>query len=165
MSDPRVEDQLRDFLRWEDERRRKGLSIEALHQKVDQLSATLRRVSDQQLATDQKTARYGRRLRNVESQVSVITRVSPNVTDWDADPAEITGTHQFAIAQRSIRNRERLEELEAQEAKRAEHATWWQRQKTVVLMSVAGALIVAAVSGCVSFAMTHLSAATSQPGK
>lgn len=154
MADPKVEQQLRDFLAWAEDERARGHTNDVLHGKIDALHGAVKRIAADRLQDRQTLARYGRRIGRLENQVALMSTTSPAVPDWQADPSEITGTHQFAIVQKAERSRiaEIEERLDEDEARRRDDATWWRRQGWIVVL----ALLVAAVTGCVGFAVQRL---------
>lgn len=147
-----VEEQLRDFLHWEEEQRRLGHTPEKLSQKIDALTIAVRRIAADRLQDRQRLDRYGRRLGRLENQVALMSTSTPAVPDWHADPAEITGTHQFAVVQRA--QIEALEDrFEAEEERRRENDTWWKRTGVRMVATIIVGLVLAAAAGCAGYAL------------
>lgn len=125
MSDPRVEQLLRDFLEAEAEQRAKGITLESLH-RVFLVMAN--RVSNLEAVVGNVVTR----LKATEHEVQRLSEAAPG-PDWQPHHAEITGT--FAV-QELIRDKQRRD---------SDHK--WLKRHRYAWLSDIGKLILAAVAG------------------
>lgn len=163
MSDPHLDAKLRAFLDADARARDAGITIEALYKVV--LAIAEDRLIDRKAAMQDRAAaaedrrnvaalsdvvgRYVRRTAAIERQLQAVSD-RPEVPDWRPDPREITGTHQLA-------------EIQAAAVRAAQHdeivqgRKWWREHAALWTVAAMGALLLAGISGCVAYAVTHVS--------
>lgn len=148
--DAKVDALLREFLESDRKDREAGLTMPSLHEKQDRLYRTVQRVAFDRLEDRQRLERYGRRLRRVENQLSLVS-ASPQVPvpDWHAEASEITGTYEFRALQKQTH--ELSAELDAERTARHDSALWWRRKRWEWGAAAIGAVVMSIVSAIVAF--------------
>lgn len=168
--DPKVEDQLREFLAWEEGRRLRGETLESLHRKVDRLveqydflHRAIFDIAKDRLEDRARTARHGNRIEAVERQVMLISTAPPmtDVPDWMPDPREKTGQHNLRDIQRAQKE---LEDKWAEDQKRkVESSIFWSRQRWIWAVAFLSTLLLAAICGCAALAIKQVSSSNNAP--
>lgn len=179
MSDPNVDELLRNFLLAEAQSRSRGITVEALYEAVKRVANDQAqiRIDVSRLVEDRRrdraditrlqsdAGRYGRRIGAIENQVELVSAAPPmtDVPNFEPDPKEITGTWQFATLK--AEHDAIVQKTREEEERKRESAMWWKRQSVVWLVAATGALMLAAISGCVTYAVAQLSRPTPQLSK
>lgn len=142
MTDPSVEQQLKEYLEWHNKERREGKTLEAV-------LAAVKRVADAQVEDHAVLLRHGRAIKTLQQQVGNLTRVTPTVPDWQPAKEETTGVHELRAIQKA---HEALQaKLAAEETRKIENATWWSRQRWLWAAAFVLAFLGTMVTGCVGY--------------
>lgn len=147
---------LQEFLDEQHGQRLRGITLEALHAKVDRLHSNQAKLASAIFEAKADQARYSRRVRTLESQVSLLSARSEAVPDWHPDPAEVTGTHQFHEAQRKMRDQ--IQVFEDERDRRRDSSTWWRRKRRewiVAALGFAAALFLTSLIGGLAFFLSR----------
>lgn len=120
----------------------------ALHVKVDALSRVVHRIAAERMRDRFDIERAHRRITSLEHQMALVSD-KPDVPDWQPDPREITGTHDFAVVK--AQHEEMLSQRKAEETRRRDSGIWWKRQRWVWIAAALGVLFSTLLSGCVGY--------------
>ncbi len=133
----RLDDELEAFLEWQAEERAKGVTLASLHQSMLDLTAIVLRVLDD-------GSRYQRRVKDLEFEVERISRGAPG-PDWRVNAGDTTGVHQLTDLQ------EVKAKLAEEERQRRDSGIWWRRQRWQWVATIAIALLMAGITGCIGW--------------
>lgn len=100
-----------------------------------------KRTLDHVLNQGARSSRHASRIRKLE----IAAEESPAVL-YTADRSEITGTHEFAALKAKV---------EGEEERRRDSGIWWKRQRWTWAMAAAGAVLLATLSGCITYVVSH----------
>lgn len=135
MTEKKYDQLLRDFLEADAAQRAEGVTLTSLHRSMQKLG-------DRFLTYEERLDRYGRRLRRLENETQRLS-LNDEGPDWKPDPREITGTHDLAV-------------LKKEHDEMRDDQKWSRRQRWIVVGTIAAALTVACISGCVTYAVTSV---------
>lgn len=121
-----------------------------LHSKVDALSSLVSRSLNDRLTDREETSRYQRRVKALERETERLSELAEG-PDWKRDSNDDTGVNHV--------NDLRIHRLEEEESRRRDSGIWWKRQRWLWIGGIATALLIASVTGCVTYAVTRISAA------
>ena len=158
---PHVNKALVEFLEAEQANRKRGMTIEALTKKQDQLYKMVVAVFDHRSRDEADKKRYAGRIAKLEAEVSLIAARLKDVDDWHPDPSEVSGTHEFEAIQAAIKQKgpsPELQKLLEESERRREDSIWWKRKKREWAVAGVGALITLMLSGSgvvVWYLITH----------
>lgn len=124
--------------------------VARLIDKVDGCYAAANRCTTLVLREHEDRRRHAKRLRDVELQLERASALSPSIPDWEADPKEITGTHQFHKIQAEH------DALMKEEDRRRDSGIWWKRQRWVFAMALITGLTVAGAAGCTGYVVSTI---------
>lgn len=151
MAEKSVDQQLREFLAREDQARREGKTIEALHEKQDRMMIALRRSVRDRLEDKATMARHGAAIKTLQHQVGLISDAVPQVPAW-RPPKEETQTGSHAIAAIAAAKAAAIEErLDEEEERKLEEETWWRRQRWLWFGISVAAVFSVTAAGCVGY--------------
>jgi hypothetical protein len=156
MSDPNVEQQLREFLDWQLETRREGKTLDVVIVQQGQLMTAVQRIATAQLEDRAITQRHGRAIKTLQEQVKHLTEATPTVPDWQASKEETTGVHELRAIQKA--HADLQARLATEDARKFDEATWWSRQRWVWTIAAVGILFTATMTGCVGYVAYRIQA-------
>lgn len=130
-----------------------GASISGLHVKSDIIAQSFKRLADDRMRDRFDLDRYGRRIAALEHQLALVSQ-KPDVPDWQPDPKEVTGTHDFAVIKAQF---EELRSRQAEEDKRKfDSGIWWKRQRWLWAVAVIFLVISTVLGGCSAYFMSKI---------
>jgi hypothetical protein len=156
MSDPNVEQQLREFLDWQLETKREGKTLEVLLTKQDLLMIEVQRIATAQLEDHAILHRHGRAIKTLQQQVKHLTEATPAVPDWQASKEETTGVHELRAIQKA--HADLQARLATDDARKFDEATWWSRQRWVWTVAAITIVFAATMTGCVGYVAYRIQA-------
>jgi hypothetical protein len=146
---------LKDFLEREKQRERQGITLEAVYDSVNGVQKTADRavrmvetVTKDQIATNLRLDRYGRRLRVLERRRGDSTSEPPS-DPADDDAGDTTGKYRAIDEQRAVEiasQRTRLDALENERRYERKQANFWRDWKAKLVAAVVIAMFVASCS-------------------
>ncbi len=114
-----------------------------VHVKVDQIHSWVKRLTDDRMRDRFDVDRAIRRVARVERQLAVVSDHASTVPDWEPDPRDITGTHQFDQIKRDFEERQATQK-------------WWRQQVGKTVLTIAAGLVLASIVGCAGYALAQI---------
>lgn len=130
-----------------------GESISGLHVKSDIIAQSFKRLADDRMRDRFDLDRYGRRIAALEHQLALVSQ-KPDVPDWQPDPREVTGTHDFAVIKAQF---EEMRMRQAEEEKRKfDSGIWWKRQRWLWIVAALFLVVSTVLGGCSAYVMSKI---------
>lgn len=128
-------------------------SLSSLHVKSDIIAQSFKRLADDRMEDRFNIERYGRRIAAMEHQMALISQ-KPDVPDWQPDPREITGTHDFNVIKAQFE--EMREKIKEEEKHKRDSGIWWKRQRWLWAVALLFVLITSGLGCGSAFVMNRV---------
>jgi hypothetical protein len=128
-------------------------SVSGLHVKSDIIAQSFKRLADDRMRDRFDLERYGRRIAAIEHQLALVSQ-KPDLPDWQPDPKEVTGTHDFAVIKAQF---EELRTKQAEEEKRKfDSGIWWKRQRWIWIVALLFLFVSTCLGACSAYIMHNM---------
>jgi hypothetical protein len=121
-----------------------AVEIGQMHGKIAKLYELVERVANDQLRRASLCAQHAKALADNAHAIQSIARApAPTAPPAGMSASDITGPHDLAV-------------LAAEHRELVESRKWWRQETAKWVAAIAAALLVAAVSGCTTYVVSHL---------